>query len=193
VKAIPAQHRGTLATAPRIALIAHNAKKEELLHLLADFLPVLEGCSLVATKTTGALLAHRLGLQVRLLHSGPMGGDLQVGALVAQGELDAVVFLRDPLTAQPHEPDISALMRVCDVHNVPLATNRATARTILAHFMALGRGQNHGNKGGGVMAQGKALLWTKDSGHPTGSPTVGGALGGDPQLLPVLLGEVGVD
>ena len=121
---------------PTIAIVAHDAKKEELLGLLVDFLPKLADCQMVATQTTGTLVAQRLGLPVRLLQSGPMGGDQQVGALVAEGKLDAVVFLRDPLTAQPHEPDISALLRVCDVHNVPLATNRATARALLSQLFS---------------------------------------------------------
>ncbi len=117
---------------PTIAIVAHDAKKEEILNLLAEFLPAVKQCRLVATRTTGTRMANRLGLTVKLLQSGPMGGDQQVGALVAEGKLDAVIFLRDPLTAQPHEPDISALLRVCDVHNIPLATNRATGRAVLA-------------------------------------------------------------
>jgi len=89
---------------------------------------------LVATGTTGKYIQSRIGLPVRLMKSGPLGGDQQIGALVAGGEVQAVIFLRDPLTAHPHEPDVSALVRLCDVHNVPLATNLATAEAVV-NFM----------------------------------------------------------
>ncbi|HEX6972264.1 MAG TPA: methylglyoxal synthase [Limnochordia bacterium] len=91
----------------------------------------LERCALVATGTTGRIVADETGLAVERMQSGPFGGDQQIGAEVARERIDAVIFLRDPLTAQPHEPDISALMRVCDVHDVPLATNVATAELII--------------------------------------------------------------
>jgi methylglyoxal synthase len=90
-------------------------------------------------------MQERTGLPVTLLQSGPLGGDQQIGALVANGDVDAVIFLRDPLMAHPHEPDVSALLRVCDVHNVPLATNIASAEAVLhlmvEHPEALGRHQ----------------------------------------------------
>lgn len=92
---------------------------------------MLECFRLVATGTTGKLIAEETGLTVERFLSGPFGGDQQIGAKVAQGEVDAVIFLRDPLTAQPHEPDVTALLRVCDVHKVPLATNIATAEVIV--------------------------------------------------------------
>jgi methylglyoxal synthase len=92
---------------------------------------LLAECTLFATGTTGKRVTEATGLVVERMQSGPYGGDQQIGAKVASGEVDAVLFLRDPLTAQPHEPDISALMRVCDVHNVPLATNLAAAELIL--------------------------------------------------------------
>ncbi|MEW6045564.1 MAG: methylglyoxal synthase [Bacillota bacterium] len=102
-----------------------------MVEFVRTFRPVLERCRLLATGTTGSVVAEATGLEVERMLSGPYGGDQQIGAQVAAGEVDAVIFLRDPLTAQPHEPDISALMRVCDVHNVPLATNAATAALIL--------------------------------------------------------------
>jgi methylglyoxal synthase len=92
---------------------------------------ILIGFKLVATKSTGQLIMQTTGLTLTLVQSGSLGGDQQIGSLVTNGIVHAVIFLRDPLTPQPHEPDISALLRVCDVHNVPLATNIATAETVL--------------------------------------------------------------
>jgi methylglyoxal synthase len=114
-----------------LALIAHDNKKEEMLSLVADHRDNLSELSLVATRSTGLLIQERTGLQVTLMQSGPMGGDQQIGSLVASGVVKAVIFLRDPLTVQPHEPDVSALLRLCDVHNVPLATNLTTAEAVL--------------------------------------------------------------
>ena len=103
-----------------------------MVEFVRQFRPVLERCRLVATGTTGQVVAEATGLPVERMLSGPYGGDQQIGAQVAAGLVDAVIFLRDPLTAQPHEPDITALLRVCDVHNVPLATNLATATLVIA-------------------------------------------------------------
>ncbi len=118
-----------------LALVAHDAKKEEMVQLVKAHKEELWGVDLIATRSTGQTVKERAGLPVTLLQSGPLGGDQQIGALVANGQIAAVIFLRDPLTAHPHEPDVSALMRVCDVHNVPLATNLATAEAIL-HLIA---------------------------------------------------------
>ena len=115
-----------------VALIAHDKKKLDLALFARDHASVLRRFSLVATSTTGSVLVDKARLQVERLKSGPQGGDLQVGARVAEDRVLAVIFFRDPLTAQPHEPDVSALMRICDVHNVPLATNLGTAEAILA-------------------------------------------------------------
>ncbi len=114
-----------------LALIAHDNKKEEMLSLVADHREELSKLPLVATRSTGLLIQSRTGLNVTLMQSGPMGGDQQIGSLVASGMVKAVIFLRDPLTVQPHEPDVTALLRVCDVHNVPLATNLTTAEAVL--------------------------------------------------------------
>jgi methylglyoxal synthase len=116
----------------RIALIAHDQKKKAMIAFVQRHIAELRGNELYATGTTGRLIQEATGLEVQRVLSGPLGGDQQIGALVASGEVDAVIFLRDPLTAQPHEPDITALLRVCDVHNIPLATNEATAELVMA-------------------------------------------------------------
>lgn len=115
----------------RIALIAHDHKKDDMVRLAGQFREALAGCTLMATGTTGGRLQREVGLTVECLLSGPMGGDLQIGARLAVGEVDAVIFLRDPMTPQPHEPDINALVRACDVHDVPCATNVSGARLLL--------------------------------------------------------------
>ena len=115
----------------RIALIAHNERKEEIVALGTEFAPLLKQHTLMATGTTGGRLQAEVGLNVECLLSGPMGGDLQIGARLSTGLVDMVIFLRDPMTSQPHEPNINALVRACDVHNVPCATNLATARVLL--------------------------------------------------------------
>lgn len=115
----------------RLALIAHDRKKDDMLALATRHLPLLRQCSLVATGTTGGRLAGELGLVVDRVLSGPLGGDQQIGAQLVAGQIQALVFLRDPMTPQPHEPDINALVRACDVHNVPCATNLATAEVLL--------------------------------------------------------------
>lgn len=114
-----------------LALIAHDGKKDDLLRFAKEHLELLGRLDLVATATTGSLLASQLDLQVRRVASGPQGGDLEIGAMIVHGDVDAVVFFRDPLTAHPHEPDIQAVMKVCDVHDVPIATNRASAEILL--------------------------------------------------------------
>lgn len=120
---------------PRIALIAHDQKKQVMMEFVKRHKTDLSHCQLVATGTTGRRIMEETGLNVTRMQSGPYGGDQQIGALVASGQIDLVVFLRDPLTAQPHEPDVTALLRVCDVHNVPLATNEATADYLLVALM----------------------------------------------------------
>lgn len=117
-----------------IALIAHDGKKPVMLELADAHHAFLSTCTLIATGTTGGLLQRQLGLTVEPLLSGPLGGDLQIGARLATGAVDAVIFLRDPMTPQPHEPDINALVRACDVHDVPCATNRSTAELLLSQL-----------------------------------------------------------
>ncbi len=118
----------------RIALIAHDGRKAAMVALARDFRDFLVRCTLCATGTTGARLQAEAGLEVERLLSGPLGGDLQIGARLAVGEIDAVIFLRDPMTPQPHEPDINALVRACDVHDVPCATNVSSARLLLERW-----------------------------------------------------------
>ncbi len=114
-----------------VAFIAHDATREELMALLQEFRHVLQRCKLVATFVTGAACERRLGLPVHVLKSSVKGGDLQVAALVAEGEVDAVLFLRDPFEALRYEPDVTPLLKVCDLYKIPIATNAATARAIL--------------------------------------------------------------
>ena len=114
-----------------IALIAHDRMKASIVELAREFASVLRQHTLMATGTTGARLRDEAGLAVECLLSGPMGGDLQIGARLSTGLVDVVIFLRDPMTPQPHEPDINALVRACDVHNVPCASNPASARILL--------------------------------------------------------------
>lgn len=111
----------------RIAFIAHDKKKDDIIDFVKRYKDIFSGHELFATGTTGKLISETVGLEVKRFLSGPYGGDQQIGAKVAQGELDFVIFLRDPLTVQPHEPDVSALLRLCDVHCTPLATNLGSA------------------------------------------------------------------
>lgn len=120
-----------------IALIAHDEKKDDLLQFFLDYLDVFSEHKLFATGTTGRRLMKASGLPVHCFRSGPLGGDQEIGASIARGEIDAIFFFRDPLTAQPHEPDVSALVRLCDVYSVPLATNVGTG-TILAEGLKRG-------------------------------------------------------
>ncbi len=115
----------------KIALIAHDRKKDDLIQFITAYLPILSEHSLYATGTTGTRIIDETGLEVTRFNSGPLGGDQQIGAMIAEDEMDMIIFFRDPLTAQPHEPDVTALMRLCDVYNVPLASNMGTAEVLL--------------------------------------------------------------
>lgn len=114
-----------------IALVAHDEKKAELVNFTIAYEQIFAKHTLYATGTTGLRIMEETKLSVERMKSGPLGGDQQIGAMVATGKLDLVLFLRDPLTAQPHEPDVSALLRLCDVYGIPLATNLASAELIL--------------------------------------------------------------
>lgn len=115
----------------KIALIAHDKKKDDLVKLVIEYQDTLKKHTLFATGTTGGRVIDETGLDVHRFKSGPLGGDQQIGAYISDQKIDLVIFIRDPLTMQPHEPDISALLRLCDVYEIPLATNIGTAEPIL--------------------------------------------------------------
>ena len=115
----------------KIALIAHDKKKNEIIEIAKEYKDVLAHYELYATGTTGTLIMGETGLSIHRMKSGPLGGDQQIGAMLAEGQMGLVIFLRDPLTAQPHEPDVSALLRLCDVQAIPLATNKTSAVIML--------------------------------------------------------------
>ncbi len=117
-----------------VALIAHDNKKQEIIEWAQQNKDKLCEFDLCGTGTTSKLIAKSTGLQVKGWLSGPLGGDQQIGAKVAEGEIDAVIFFWDPLSAQPHDPDIKALLRIAVVYDVPIATNKSTADCILAYL-----------------------------------------------------------
>lgn len=121
----------------KIALIAHDEKKQDLIQFATAYKKVLEKHELFATGTTGLKIKEATNLKIHRFQSGPLGGDQEIGAMIAKNKMDMVIFFRDPLTAQPHEPDVSALIRLCDVYSVPLATNMGTAE-ILIHGLERG-------------------------------------------------------
>ena len=116
----------------RIGLIAHDRKKSELVEFVGRHREIFRRHQLYATGHTGQILSERLGLSVHCFMPGPEGGDQQMGSKIAEGEMDWLFFLRDPLFAHPHEPDVSALLRLCDVRGIPVATNVATAEALAA-------------------------------------------------------------
>ena len=115
----------------KIALIAHDKKKNDMIELAIKYKDTLAKHELYATGTTGTLVMGETGLPIIRMKSGPLGGDQQIGSMVAEGKLHLIIFLRDPLTSQPHEPDVSALLRLCDVQSIPLATNVKSAEIML--------------------------------------------------------------
>lgn len=115
----------------RLALIAHDGKKADMIAFVRQHRATLARMRLIGTATTARLVREETGLPIESVLSGPLGGDVQIAAGVANGDVHAVIFLVDPLNAHPHDPDIQAVLRVCNVHNVPLATNIATARLLI--------------------------------------------------------------
>lgn len=115
----------------RIALIAHDKKKDDLIQFVTAYRDTLLKHDLYATGTTGSRIEAEVGIDIHCFKSGPLGGDQQIGSAIADNLMDMVIFFRDPLTAQPHEPDVTALIRLCDVYQIPLATNMGTAEVLL--------------------------------------------------------------
>lgn len=115
----------------KIAFIAHDRKKDEMVNFVTAYESVFHGHQLYSTGTTGLRIMENTDLDIHRFQSGPLGGDQQIGALVAENEMDLIIFLRDPLMAQPHEPDIIALLRLCDVQGIPVATNVASAEILV--------------------------------------------------------------
>lgn len=123
----------------RLALVAHDRKKDELVAFVSAHADLLARCDIVATGTTGGRVAEACPrLSVRRLKSGPLGGDQQIGALIAEDRVDMLIFFVDPLTAMPHDVDVKALMRLAIVHDIPMALNRATAEILLEARLAAG-------------------------------------------------------
>lgn len=131
-----------------IALIAHDKKKDDMVRFVTAYKNTFAPHNLYATGTTGRRIMDETKLSIHRFQSGPYGGDQEIGALIAKNKLDMVIFFRDPLTAQPHEPDVSALMRLCDVYSVPLATNMGTAEVLV-------RGLQEGNLDWRIIARGE--------------------------------------
>lgn len=123
----------------RIALVAHDNKKPALLDWARANASALSMHHLVATGTTGRMLGEELGLEVKRLRSGPLGGDQQLGAMITEGNIDILVFFWDPLEPQPHDPDVRALLRIAVVWNIPIASNRATADLVVTSSLFTGQ------------------------------------------------------
>lgn len=117
----------TIGATKNIALIAHDSKKAELIKWCQDNKDILEKHNLCGTGTTARMITDKTGLSVKGYNSGPLGGDQQIGAKIVEGRIDFVVFFSDPLTAQPHDPDVKALLRIAQVYDIPIANNKATA------------------------------------------------------------------
>jgi len=121
----------TVKDQPLVALIAHDKRKKDMLGFVHQHISLFRECRLIATLATGKLINQKTNLELEYCLPGPLGGDQQIGARIALGDISAVIFLRDPLTVQPHEPDVTALLRLCDVHLIPLATNISSAHILI--------------------------------------------------------------
>ena len=132
----------TIGKQKNIALIAHDGKKQELIQWCAQNQEILQGHFLCGTGTTARLVAEKTGLPVKGYNSGPLGGDQQIGAKIVEGNINFVVFFSDPLEAQPHDPDVKALLRIAQVYDIPIANNKATA-DFLIHSTLMNQEYNH--------------------------------------------------
>lgn len=121
----------TIGKQKNIALIAHDGKKPELMEWCMKNKNILSHHFLCGTGTTARMLSERTGLPVRGYNSGPLGGDLQIGSKIVEGKIDVIIFFSDPLTAQPHDPDVKALLRIAQVYDIPIANNSASADFIV--------------------------------------------------------------
>lgn len=122
----------TIGRQKHIALIAHDTKKHELVEWVEKHKDILKSHFLCGTGTTARLIVDKTGLPVKAYNSGPLGGDLQIGSRIVEGNIDFIIFFWDPLASQPHDPDVKALLRICAVYDIPVANNRATADFMLA-------------------------------------------------------------
>ena len=121
----------TISKQKNIALIAHDSKKKEMIEWCSENKDILQRHFLCGTGTTARMIADKTGLPVKGYNSGPLGGDQQIGAKIVEGKIDLVIFFSDPLAAQPHDPDVKALLRIAQVYDIPIANNRSTADFIV--------------------------------------------------------------
>ena len=127
----------TIGKQKNIALIAHDSKKHEMIDWCEANKGILKGHFLCGTGTTARMITEATGLPVKGYNSGPLGGDQQIGARIVEGRVDFVIFFSDPLTAQPHDPDVKALLRIAQVYDIPIANNKATADFLItSKYMA---------------------------------------------------------
>lgn len=132
----------TIGKQKRIALIAHDGKKQEMLEWCEANKEILKNHKLCGTGTTARMITDRVGISVKGYNSGPLGGDQQIGAKIVEGQVNMIIFFSDPLAAQPHDPDVKALLRIAQVYDIPIANNKATA-DFLIHSLYMDREYTH--------------------------------------------------
>lgn len=132
----------TIGKQKKIALIAHDGKKQEMLEWCEENKEILQKHKLCGTGTTARMITERVGLTVKGYNSGPLGGDQQIGAKIVEGQVNMIIFFSDPLAAQPHDPDVKALLRIAQVYDIPIANNKATA-DFLMHSLYMDKEYTH--------------------------------------------------